>query len=70
MSGRTPSSGKKASVQFMITNENKRKLYALGYGMDEVEVMEPALAMSLLKREMKRPWGDKPMPEVTTRTLK
>ena len=58
----------KASVQFMITNENKRKLYALGYSQDEVEVMEPALAMSLLKRQMTRPWGDKPMPEVMKKT--
>eukprot|EP00240_Pyramimonas_obovata_P009161 CAMPEP_0118923904 /NCGR_PEP_ID=MMETSP1169-20130426/2264_1 /TAXON_ID=36882 /ORGANISM="Pyramimonas obovata, Strain CCMP722" /LENGTH=105 /DNA_ID=CAMNT_0006864963 /DNA_START=51 /DNA_END=365 /DNA_ORIENTATION=+ len=53
----------KASVQFMITNEHKRKLFALGYGQDEVEMMEPALAMSVLKREMRRPWGDRPMPE-------
>eukprot|EP00242_Pyramimonas_sp_CCMP2087_P005600 CAMPEP_0198210456 /NCGR_PEP_ID=MMETSP1445-20131203/20119_1 /TAXON_ID=36898 /ORGANISM="Pyramimonas sp., Strain CCMP2087" /LENGTH=123 /DNA_ID=CAMNT_0043884521 /DNA_START=123 /DNA_END=494 /DNA_ORIENTATION=- len=52
-----------ASVQFMITNQNKKKLADLGYPAEEIETMEPTLAMSVISRNMIRPWGSKPMPE-------
>jgi hypothetical protein len=58
-----------ASVQFMITNQNKKKLSDLGYPAEEIEIMEPTLAMSVISRNMIRPWGSKPMPEVRSKSL-
>eukprot|EP00873_Tetraselmis_striata_P041936 jgi/Tetstr1/462200/TSEL_007263.t1 len=53
-----------AQMQFMIPVESKQRLIGeLGYYPDEVAVMDPALAMSVLKRGLKRPWGGAPMPE-------
>ena len=34
------------------------------YKPEEVAVMDPTLAMSVLEKGVKRAWGDKPMPEV------
>mmetsp|Transcript_28640 Transcript_28640/g.80664 ORF Transcript_28640/g.80664 Transcript_28640/m.80664 type:complete len:124 (+) Transcript_28640:92-463(+) len=52
------------SMQFLIPAESRRRLVEeLGYHPEEVAAMDPSLAMSVLDRALKRPFGDSPMPE-------
>lgn len=58
----------KASVQFMIPAEARRRLVQeLGYKEEEVRVMDPSLGMKMLEKGIKRPWGAQPMPQVRER---
>lgn len=55
-----------ASIQFMITNAMKKTLVEeLEFLPDEVEVMRPEVAKELIDKKMKRPFGKRPMPEVS-----
>ena len=51
-------------MQFMITNAMKKTLVEeLEYKPEEVEVMRPEIAAELIEKKMKRPFGDRPMPD-------
>jgi hypothetical protein len=43
-----------------------RLVEELGYKVDEVAAMDPALGMAALGKKIARPWGAQPMPEVRT----
>jgi hypothetical protein len=53
-----------AQVQFMITNAMKATLVdELEFKPEEVDVMRPEIAAELIEKNMKRPFGDRPMPD-------
>ena len=53
-----------ASIQFMITNAMKATLVdELEFRPEEVDVMRPEIAKELIEKKMKRPFGDRPMPD-------
>ena len=53
-----------ASVQFMITNAMRATLVEeLEFEPEEVDVMRPEIAAELIEKKMKRPFGDRPMPD-------
>ena len=53
-----------ASVQFMITNAMRATLVEeLEFEPGEVDVMRPEIAAELIEKKMKRPFGDRPMPD-------
>lgn len=50
----------------MITNAMKRTLIdELEFLPEEVEVMKPEVAKQLIEKQMKRPFGERPMPDVS-----
>jgi|AntAceMinimDraft_1070359.scaffolds.fasta_scaffold174818_1 hypothetical protein len=55
-----------ASLQFMITNAMKGTLIdELGFLPEEVEVMKPEVAKEVIEKRMNRPFGKRPMPDVS-----
>lgn len=53
-----------AQVQFMITNAMRQTLVEeLDFKPEEVDVMRPDVAAELIQKKMKRPFGDRPMPD-------
>ena len=53
-----------AQVQFMITNAMRATLVEeLEFKPEEVDVMRPEIAAELIEKKMKRPFGDRPMPD-------
>ena len=59
--------GDSASIQFMITNAMKQTLVEeLEFKPEEVDVMKPEIAKQLIEKKMKRPFGNRPMPDVST----
>ena len=53
-----------AQLQFMITNAMRATLVdELEFKPEEVDVMRPEFAAELIEKKMKRPFGDRPMPD-------
>jgi hypothetical protein len=51
-------------MQFMITNAMRATLVdELEFKPEEVDVMRPEIAAELIEKNMKRPFGDRPMPD-------
>ncbi|KAL3901013.1 MAG: hypothetical protein SGPRY_012352, partial [Prymnesium sp.] len=44
-----------ASVQFMITNQMKERLQALGYASEEIAALHPERASAIVSRGIVRP---------------
>ena len=50
----------------MITNAMKQTLVdELEFKPEEVDVMKPEIAKQLIDKKMKRPFGNRPMPDVS-----
>ncbi|CAJ1402270.1 unnamed protein product [Effrenium voratum] len=52
-----------SSVKLMLSADEKRELLELGYSEEEATDMRLELALAVLKRQTRRPWGDRPMPD-------
>ena len=58
--------GDSAIIQFMVTNAMKKTLIEeLEYKPEEAEVMKPEVAKQVIDKMMKRPFGERPMPDVS-----
>jgi len=52
-----------AQIKLMLSSEEKEQLLELGYTEEETSSMRVELAVAVIEKGTKRPWGDKPMPE-------
>lgn len=52
-----------SSVKLMLSAEERQGLLDLGYSPEEAAEMRMELALVVLERQTRRPWGEQPMPQ-------